>query len=144
MTPLTARDVEKTELDMLREVVLRLPANSHLSGALTRFVDDIGSGADVVLAPIDEELTPNEAARLLGMSRPHLYKLLDRGVVPSNRVGRDRRILLADVMRYRELREVARRDLAETFAHADRTANALTARLAGVDEETARELGYQC
>jgi excisionase family DNA binding protein len=77
----------------------------------------ISEGADlaVVEAP-SVTLTPAEAAERLGMSRTHLYKLLDRGEVVSHRVGRDRRIRVADLVVFEEQRQSDRRELAERFA----------------------------
>ena len=49
-------------------------------------------------------LTTHQAVRLLGVSRPHLIKLLEEGKIPYSKVGSHRRILLEDVLRYREKR----------------------------------------
>ncbi|MFC7449704.1 hypothetical protein [Rhodococcus daqingensis] len=53
------------------------------------------------------------------MSRTHLCSLLDRGVLPSHRVGSHRRILFSDVIAFERQRQHDRRELAEQFAHAD-------------------------
>ena len=65
---------------------------------------------------VEETVTPAQAARLLGVSRPHVYKLLDTGVVAHHRVGKHRRIRLDDLKIYRNDIESARKELAETFA----------------------------
>ena len=75
------------------------------------------------LVAFDENttLTPSQAADRLGMSRTHLYKLLDRGELPYDRVGRDRRIRVADLFAFEAKRQSSRRELAERFAHQQQT-----------------------
>ena len=67
----------------------------------------------------DTHFTPNQVATRLGMSRTHLYKLLDEGLIPSYRVGRDRRIAGRDVVAFIHRRQAERRELAERFATAE-------------------------
>lgn len=52
---------------------------------------------------------------MIGMSGTHLYKLLDRNVVPHYRVGTHRRIRLKDLLEFAEERDADRRELAERF-----------------------------
>ena len=87
-------------------------------------------GADLALIEETSEYTPAQAATQLGMSRTHLYKLLDRGEIPSHRVGRDRRIRREDLMQFEADRQRDRRELAERFAHRDRTRTSLVDELA--------------
>ena len=56
----------------------------------------------------DRYLTSTAAARMLGVSRPFLVKLLDQGVIAFHRVGRDRRIAVSDVEAYLAERERAK------------------------------------
>lgn len=58
-------------------------------------------------------LTTQEAADLLGVSRPTLVKLLEQGKIPFHKVNTYRRMHLADVLRYREEMTVRRRAVAE-------------------------------
>lgn len=85
----------------------------------------ISEGEDLaVIDAASATLTPTEAAERLGMSRTHLYKLLDRGEIASHRVGRDRRIRLADLVVFEEQRQSDRRELAERFAKQHQTRDA--------------------
>lgn len=85
----------------------------------------ISEGADLaVIEATSATLTPAEAADRLGMSRTHLYKLLDRGEIVSHRVGRDRRIRVTDLVAFEEHRQSDRRELAERFAKQRQTRDA--------------------
>lgn len=85
---------------------------------------------ELIVSGDSETVTPNQAADLLGMSRTHLYKLLDRGEIMFHRVGRDRRIRLRDLSAFEAQRDGDRRELAERFAHQRKTAAAATDEIA--------------
>jgi excisionase family DNA binding protein len=93
----------------------------------------VRSGAELTVTARSVALTPSQAAERLGMSRTHLYKLLDRGEITSYRVGRDRRIELKDLAAFELQRQLDRRELAERFATKRQT-------LAGAIDEVASGL----
>lgn len=85
-----------------------VPASAF--AALQAAVRDMAQGLTITLIPHDKELTTREAADILNVSRPFLVKLLDRGDIPSHRVGTHRRVRVEDVLAYREVRAARRRE----------------------------------
>src|SRR3546814_6595386 len=69
----------------------------------------MAQGQAVTVAPVHQRLTTQEAADLLGISRPTVVKLLESGEIPFEQPGRHRRVRLADVLAYRERASAARR-----------------------------------
>jgi excisionase family DNA binding protein len=104
---------------------------SELRDLLKALSMSVKNGSDVTLLESDAELTPSQAAAQLKMSRTHLYKLLDSGEIVSHNVGRDRRIGVADLARFEASRQRDRRELAERFAHADKTRRGAAEELLG-------------
>lgn len=81
---------------------VELPAEVYK--VLRQVVEALRQGLAVTVAPLTQTLTTQQAADLLGVSRPTLIKLLDLGKVPFERAGTHRRVLLRDVLAYREQR----------------------------------------
>lgn len=71
---------------------------------LLRVVDAMQKGLSVTISPTSQTLTTQQAADLLGISRPTLIKALDHGNLPYTRSGTHRRLALTDVLDYREHR----------------------------------------
>ena len=57
-------------------------------------------GKAVQISPINTELSTQEAADMLGVSRPFIVKLLEQNQIPFKKVGTHRRIVLEDLQAY--------------------------------------------
>lgn len=87
----------------------RIELPEALYGWMVHVVEQVREGKAVVLIPEHELLTTQAAANILGMSRPHLVKLLESGEIPFEKVGTHRRIRFGDAMKYLRQRTVGRR-----------------------------------
>lgn len=86
----------------------------ELRGLLATVVTAMRRGQAITIAPLGQRLTTQEAADLLGVSRPTLIKLLEEGKIPYETPSRHRRIRLSDLLAYQAVRrEEQRRVLRE-------------------------------
>ena len=78
---------------------LDLPATA--TRLLVEALREMGEGRAVALLPMEIELTTQQAADLLNMSRPFVVGLIESGVLPARMVGNQRRVPLQDVLAYK-------------------------------------------
>lgn len=78
---------------------IELPAEVYR--LLIDILGHLADGDAVTVAPIHAEVTTQQAADLLNVSRPHLIKLLEREALPFHRVGNRRKVALRDVLAFR-------------------------------------------
>jgi excisionase family DNA binding protein len=125
-TPIAAPQAEAAAVVQLRDFMaskavgerhhasLRSPDGHQLEipnsiyRVLAAAVAAMAQGNAVSIVPVHHELTTQQAAELLGVSRPHLVKLVDAGEIPHHKTGSHRRIYFEDLMRYRDVRDAQR------------------------------------
>jgi len=72
---------------------------------LTYLLTEMGQGNAVTLIPNHAELTTQEAADYLQVSRPYLIGLLEKGAIKHHKVGTHRRVKFEDLRRFKEAAE---------------------------------------
>src|SRR3954453_6337256 len=123
ITPDPAEETEMRRLEQEINEIVKTHGRAKLVGpdgeevpipqsaftALAHAARDMASGKTIMLMPRDKELTTQQAAELLNVSRPYLVRLLDAGAIPSTKTGSHRRVLAEDVISYRRTRALERR-----------------------------------
>ncbi len=109
---LEASQISSHELERLREFINE-NTGSRLALLLRSIVVAAEDGITVNVFADDEEVTPNEAARLLKMSRPHLLTFMKDGDLPYHMVGTHKRIKMSDLVAFMEAREAGAKFVAE-------------------------------
>jgi excisionase family DNA binding protein len=100
----------------------RLELPDAMYDALRQVALALSSGMGVSVAPLHAMLTTQEAADYLGISRPTLVRILERGDIPMEKPGRHRYVRLADLVEYQERSQADRRSaLEEMVKEADDT-----------------------
>ncbi|PHM10132.1 helix-turn-helix domain-containing protein [Nostoc sp. 'Peltigera malacea cyanobiont' DB3992] len=78
---------------------------------LRQVVQAMASGKNVSIVTHSPELTTQQAADLLNVSRPYLIKLLEQGELPYILVGTHRRVNFDDLIKYKQQRDIKRRQV---------------------------------
>ena len=114
--PLTLR-LENPQTGQTIETTVPATAIRVLSDVLAQ----MAKGQAVSLVPLHAELSTQQAADLLNVSRPYFIKLLEEGKMPFRKVGEQRRVRYDALLRYMdETRQAGNAALEEMTAEAER------------------------
>lgn len=83
----------------------RVDIPDSLFSVLARAAEVLASGDSITLVPVGRELTTQQSANLLNISRQYLVRLLDENKIPFTKTGSHRRLKLADVLVYKAQRD---------------------------------------
>lgn len=148
MTPVSARPAERVEVAKLYKVLGRLahtPTRApacRLIGpqgeevalpdaifyALERVAEVLARGDSITIVPVGKELTTQQAADLINVSRQYLVRLLDEGRIVYTKTGKHRRLLIEDVLAFKAQRDAKRENQLHDLSN-------LTEEFGGYDKE---------
>lgn len=97
----------------------QVPLTENALNYLLAILDEMAKGNALRVVPVQAELSTYEAAELLGVSRPFLIRLLEKGEIPFRVVGRHRRILCEELLAYKEHTQRRRAKAIAEIAAAD-------------------------
>lgn len=112
-----AGDTDLGEVDVITEGTnepIRLPRD--VAELLREILANTAAGRTVSIIPTSAELTTQQAADLLNVSRPHVVKLLDQGILKGHKVGTHRRLYASDVQDFKHQRALEQRAAADKLA----------------------------
>lgn len=87
-----------------------IPIPESVYGVLCQVVRAMALGKAISIVTQEEELTTQQAADFLNVSRPYLIKLLEQGDIPYILIGKHRRVRFEELMKYKQQRDIKRRE----------------------------------
>jgi excisionase family DNA binding protein len=111
----------KFEVGEGRKAPHRLSLPASAVRLLLDLLTEMAAGNAVTLIPVHAQLTTQQAADALNVSRPFLVSLLEQGKIPHIKVGTHRRVLFEDLMRYKKQIDTDRRKVLDELVKQSET-----------------------
>jgi excisionase family DNA binding protein len=113
--------VRKTRMSLQPRLVgstgEEIPLPEPMFHLLARIAEVLACGDAVTIVPVGQELTTQQAADLLNVSRQYLIRLLDENELPCTRTGgKHRRLRIEDVLAYKAKRDHEREEALDELA----------------------------
>jgi excisionase family DNA binding protein len=86
---------------------------------LNSILQEMANGNAVTLIPVHAELTTQQAAQILSVSRPFLIEQLEKEAIPYRKVGTHRRVMFKDLMEYKQTMDRNRLNALEQLSAVD-------------------------
>jgi excisionase family DNA binding protein len=117
MADTITRDVEAVQRALEADGdEVQLSLSRETAELVARVVDARARGQQILVTRGNAEVTPNEAAELLGMSRPQVRKLMDQGVLDFRKVGSHHRIRVSSIQAFLDAERPRRRAALDDLA----------------------------
>ncbi|SDM98312.1 DNA binding domain-containing protein, excisionase family [Daejeonella rubra] len=95
--------IKETETEIeIEETQDKIVIPSRALQLLGDILKAMSEGKPISIVPVATEVTTQKAAEILGCSRPHLVKLLEEGEMEFVKVGKHRRIMFEDIIKYKQ------------------------------------------
>ena len=95
--------IKETETEIeIEETQDKIVIPSRALQLLGDILKAMSEGKPISIVPVATEVTTQKAAEILGCSRPHLVKLLEEGEMEFVKVGKNRRIMFEDIIKYKQ------------------------------------------
>lgn len=127
---LAVATITEEDRDRARRLLDALEHGAHIAGpdgrtlempeaaanALSEVLEATAAGDDAIVVRTPDEVSTEQAAAVLNVSRPTVVRLIDSGQLPAHLVGTHRRVRLRDVLVYREAATRRRREALDRMA----------------------------
>lgn len=133
---IATKDFSPDQTALLREIVHSFGDGSPLGILVQNLLKAHHAGEDIDVFFGNKDLTPNQVAVVLGVSRPYVKKLMDQQLLRFRTVGAHRRVAKSDLHDFMLRQESARADVAQALGASTTRIDAVRDAACEIDDET--------